>query len=91
MAFVKLLDKYIGIPICYLLWPLTKIMARNKGKNILIVKMWGMGDAVIILPVVNFLKKRMPDRKIIALATRETADVFKHEAIDEVVIFNDKV
>jgi len=91
MALVKFLDKSVGIPVCYALWPLAPLFSGNRGKNILVIKMWGMGDAVILLPVLEMLKKRFPDRKVFVLATKETSEVFRHEVIDEVIVFNDKV
>jgi len=90
MTLVKLFDKYIGIPLCCLLWPLS-VLSKKNSKNILVIKMWGMGDAVIILPVLKMLKERMPERKIFALATKETAEVFKHECVDEVITFGDTI
>lgn len=89
MALVKTLDKYIGTLLCAILWPF-KPLARGTGKNILVVKMWGMGDAVILLPIMKALRAKNPEAKVIALATRETAEVFSGYA-DWIIVFRDKI
>lgn len=89
MSLVKIIDKYIGIILCAALW-LFKPLARKKGKNIIIIKMWGMGDAVLLLPLLKILKEKNPEAGIIALATKETEEVYKGYA-DQIIRFDDKL
>lgn len=52
--------------------------------------MWGMGDAVILLPLLNQLKIYSNNAKIVVLATDETAKVFEGYA-DEIIIFDSRL
>ena len=89
MSFVKLVDKYIGIPLCYFLSVLKPFINR-KGESILFIKMWGMGDAVILLPLLKELKTHKKNTKIVVLATNETKKVFEEYA-DKIIIFDSNV
>jgi heptosyltransferase-2 len=60
---------------------------KKKGKNILFIKMWGMGDAVLLLPILKLLKKMRPETNIIVLATSETSTVFQGYA-DKIIEFD---
>jgi heptosyltransferase-2 len=52
--------------------------------------MWGMGDAVILLPLLNQLKRYSKNAKIVVLATDETVKVFEGYA-DETVVFDSRL
>lgn len=88
MTLVKIIDKYVGTFLCFFLFPL-KILTKRKEKNLLIVKMWGMGDAILILPTLVELKKNF-NGKITALVTSETFPVFKGY-VDEIIVFDSKL
>jgi heptosyltransferase I len=75
----KKIDRFIGIPIVFLLGILTNLWAfffrpsskpLSSGDNVLVVKLSALGDTFILLPVFKALKEKIgPTGKILMIAT----------------------
>ncbi len=77
--FYKKIDLFLGVPLCYLLSIFKKHTSKNKEiKKILVIKLWALGDSVVILPLINALRKNYPDATIDVLARNRNKDIFKH-------------
>jgi len=69
---MRFIDIYIGIPLVYIFCFLTsrsrrRIFSasnRHEHKKILIIKFWGIGNVVMLLPAVSALKKKYPQARI---------------------------
>jgi heptosyltransferase II len=58
-------------------------------KNILVVKLWAIGESVLVLPSVKALRKLYPDCKISVLCTDYNRKVFANcKYVDNVIIFS---
>ena len=75
---VKLIDRYLGIPICSFLgfFRRKKDETHADCRKILVVQLWGIGETVLVLPSIEALRKKFPDAEIDVLATRRNKDVF---------------
>ena len=85
---LRLIDRGIGFVILVLCLPLIRVILyqlsdkvdqKKEPKTFLIIKMVGMGDAVMALTVVDCLKREMPNSKIIALTTPITAGIWEKQ------------
>lgn len=75
---IKLIDKYIGGPICSFLGFLNKNKSSgiSKADKILVVQLWGVGETILTLPSIQALRKKFPNSGIDVLATSRNKDVF---------------
>jgi len=89
---MKFIDKYLGIALCFLLSVFNKIKflhrdgRRRTVRRILIIKFWGLGSIVFLLPLITEIRKKYPDAKIYFLTlfqNKELAELVK--SIDEVI------
>lgn len=78
ITFLKLLDTVLGRLFCFLL-PQSPTSARlpQEVKSVLFIRPGGIGDAVLLLPVINIVKQTFPDVNIFVLAEKRNAAVFK--------------
>jgi len=86
------LDKYFGPIVCAFL-NIPKIFKKKRKlesyQNVLILKMTGLGDVILALPIIRELKKR--GKKVFFLCSKGNAAVAKYQPdIDEVIIFEMK-
>ncbi len=89
---IKILDSTAGRLFCFLLPRLD----RNNGlprliKNILIIRPGGIGDVVLLIPVIRLLKDRWPDAAIDILAEKRNESVFSFISDIHVVYKYDKL
>ena len=90
-AIYRFFDRYLGIPIIFLL----RIFIRRK-KNIpvniskiLIIKFAAIGDAVLMVPAVRALKKKLPDAKIYFLCSGINYSIVKrNKYLDKIININ---
>jgi len=68
LRIVRWIDAYLGIPLAYLVrftFFLSRYRPKAKSyKNILLVKFWGIGNVIMLLPAARALKKAYPDAQI---------------------------
>ena len=89
----KFVDRFIGIP---LLWLTSLVKARGgdlsdvRPKRILVVKFSALGDAVLLVPALDALRKKFADAEIVFLGTNLTIPFLRifPEYIDEFVSLN---
>ncbi len=95
---LRLIDRGIGFVILVWCLPVIRLILyllnnravqKKEPDTFLIIKMVGMGDAVMVLTVVDCLRQKMPDAKIIALTTPLTAGVWrKQPCFDRVINYD---
>lgn len=98
LSFAKAIDRFVGVAVCYLLAGLRAVrefVAPREGlveaKSILLVKFWGLGNVVLLLPVLRLLRERHPTARItfVSLArNRALLDACPH--LDERVYVDDR-
>lgn len=85
---LRFVDRGVGFVILVLCLPVirlilyrlnNKVVQKEEPKTFLIIKMVGMGDAVMVLTVIDCLKRRMPNSNIIALTTPITAGIWEKQ------------
>ena len=95
-----LIDKYIAKPIAYVLNFFVKILGQilrinhdldKPFKTIAVFKFKGMGSIIQATPLLNSLRKKFPDAKIIFVTSISNKQILDHiKLVDEIVILNDK-
>ncbi|MBN1587263.1 MAG: glycosyltransferase family 9 protein, partial [Candidatus Omnitrophica bacterium] len=85
---LRFADKWLGGVILMLNLPMIRrvVFGSNRGKEqgsqpqtFVIIKTVGMGDAVLILSVIDHLKKSIPNAAIIALTTPLTVGIWENQ------------
>lgn len=97
LSLAKAVDRYVGIVVCYTLVALREIREYVaprgdlvEARSILLVKFWGLGNIVLLLPVLRLLRERHPGARItfVSLArNREILDACPY--VDRRVYVND--
>lgn len=83
-----MLDRYVGMFLYMLCWLLLPFLQNNAAnKNVLIIKLWAIGESVLVLPCIKAIKDK--GHTITVICTEENKAVFENQKfIDEVVVFN---
>ena len=81
----KIVDKYFGTIINYVLIPFKNINYKN---TIIIYKLDGLGDAILTLPVIKQLKEQTSNKIIVACSSSNEAIFRNHKFIDKVIVFD---
>ena len=72
MNQLKLIDKLIGTPLCYLFGVAVRpkpLPAPNQIRRIAMIKLVAMGDLITLMPAVERIRRRYPEAEIIFLTT----------------------
>lgn len=94
---MRFIDIYIGVPLVYAFFLLNRdFLHKKKGqkknefvKRILLVKFWGIGNVIMLLPSANAVKQEYPEAKIDFLTLKKNKCVSESAAIfDEIYILN---
>ncbi len=98
LSFAKSVDKYVGVTICFALAGLRSlrefVAPREdlvEAKSILMVKFWGLGNIVLLLPVIRLLRGRHPHARLVFVTlrrNRELVDACPH--LDERIYVDDR-
>jgi lipopolysaccharide heptosyltransferase II len=82
LNLAKYVDRYAGILLCYLLAALhlfREMIAPREGavrvRRILMAKFWGIGNIVMLLPVIRLVRRRYPDAEIHFLTLRRNREI----------------
>lgn len=74
--FARFLDRYLGVLACYILslvHSFIKFFSKKKEpkkiEKILLIEMFEMGAAVMLIPSINYLKRKHPQAEIYCLTT----------------------
>ncbi len=76
ITLIKILDKYIGTPLCYFFGLLKTSSGLADPKKILVIQLWGMGETFLTIPALLSLRKKFPNSTIDVLATDRNAEVY---------------
>lgn len=87
---MKLIDKYLGVPLCFLIKPFIKRVEPEvdvkKINKILIIKMFGIGSIILMSPLINKIKSKYPYIKIFFLTFEKNKEiVWLYKLADEVI------
>lgn len=90
LSFAKAVDRYAGLAICHVLAAaraLRGLVAPRQEllepRTILLVKFWGLGNIVLLLPVIRLLRKRFPESRIVFVSLARNRDLLEQcEEID---------
>jgi lipopolysaccharide heptosyltransferase II len=84
LSLVKYVDRYLGIALCYavsvfhlfreMIFPAEYTI---QPRRILIVKLWGLGNIVMILPVIRAMRRRYPDATIHFLTIASNREILE--------------
>jgi len=93
-----LIDKSVGSFLCFVLGSINKIRPKRKGvnsiiipKNILIIKLWALGESVLTLPMIKGIRQKYPDSKITVIARKQNKAVYENiPFIDNIIEFEPK-
>ncbi len=98
LSLAKWVDRHVGLLVCWLLAglrTLREMLAPRdslvEARTILLIKFWGLGNIVLLLPVIRLLRERHPDARIVFLSlarNRELLDACPH--IDERIYVTDR-
>lgn len=90
LSLFKLIDKYVGIPLCIIIGILTKFFPRSMREptKILVIKLWAVGDSVVSLPMFRVLRKHFPKAAIDVLCKRKNSQVYEGISyINKIILF----
>lgn len=87
---LKFIDKYIGWALVYCLSS-PRIDQERQVNKILFIRPGGIGDAVLLIPVLELLKKQYPEAVIDVLAEKRNAAVFKMCPVVSHVLLYDQI
>lgn len=77
----KLIDKWIGTPLAWLLGNLisksSKESLPGNPQKIMIIKLWAIGDSIVMLPMISALRQRFPKAEIDILCRDRNKEVFE--------------
>jgi len=98
LSLAKAVDRYLGILVVYFLAALREVREyvapRNdlvEAKSILLVKFWGLGNIVLLLPVIRLLRERHPDARLVFVTLRRNHDLVDAcPHLDERIYVNDR-
>lgn len=82
LRIVRWVDTYLGIPLTHLIFYLKKIFRVNHNlgqanyyKKILLVKFWGIGNVIMLLPAAYALKEKYPQAQLDFLTLANNKEV----------------
>ena len=89
LQFQRRLDLFFGKILCFMLYPTTFFRLKNNEiKDISIVKLSGIGDGILLLPLIKKIKEQKKI-KIKVICGRENYPIFEGiNFIDEMVVFD---
>ena len=77
----KIIDKWIGTPLAFALGIISKAGAQpslpTNPKKILIIKLWAIGDSIVMLPLLKALREKFPSTEIDVLCRNRNKEVFE--------------
>jgi heptosyltransferase III len=84
LSLAKAADHYVGMAVCGVLAGLRfarELVAPRTGtvrvRTILCIKFWGLGNVVLLLPVLRRLRLRHPDARIVFVTLRRNRDLLE--------------
>jgi ADP-heptose:LPS heptosyltransferase len=98
LSLAKAVDRYVGILVVYFLAALREIREyvapRDdlvEAHSILLVKFWGLGNIVLLLPVIRLLRERHPNARITFVSLARNRDLLEAcPYLDRRIYVNDR-
>ena len=91
-AIFRVFDKYVGIPVIFLLAIFTKRKRRipiENIKKILVIKLAAIGDSILLIPTIRTIKKNFPNAEITFICSQINYSVIKKiPYIDKIIDCN---
>jgi ADP-heptose:LPS heptosyltransferase len=89
----KIVDRWIGIPLVQAAGFLSRLRALvspppslDRVRTIVGVKLWGVGNAVLLLPVLTAVRRRFPDARFVFVTLRGSEAILAaNGSVDEVI------
>lgn len=76
----KLIDKWVGVPLCWTIGMASKAFGKPKipesPRRIVFVKLWAMGDSIVMMPLIKAMHDKFPSADIDVLCRRRNREVF---------------
>ncbi len=89
MSLVKLyraIDRYVGNLLCLVLSIFSWKLRQTEVKNILVIRLWTIGESILTLPTIHALRKKFPKAKISVLVTKRSKSIFVgNRDVDEII------
>lgn len=83
------IDRYIGIPLCFLFYPLSKLLQKKSinYRNILAIKLSMMGDTILLVPSLRALREKFNNAYISIICSKVNIEILRDcPYIDETVV-----
>ena len=81
---IRIVDYYIGIPICFVLGILDKFLnlfkksvVTSNPNKILLLKTWGFGNIVLMLPAMKAIRERYPEAQIFFFSLKNNREILE--------------
>ena len=88
IAFIKGVDRLIGSLLTYLL-PAASVRSVGEIRRVLVIRPGGIGDAVLLVPMLLDLKELFPHARITVLAERRNCSAFRlTDAVDKLCCYD---
>ncbi|MBN1502544.1 glycosyltransferase family 9 protein [Candidatus Woesearchaeota archaeon] len=90
VKLIRFVDKYVGVPICYFLYPLKLFDRKPQAtQRILVIKLWALGDSVLTLPLIKALREHYPNSRIDVVVQERNKEVYTEiDYIDNVILLS---
>jgi heptosyltransferase II len=87
-SVLRNIDRYFGTLLYFLCWFISPIFGNGtKGKNIIVIKLWAIGESILVLSSIKSLASR--GYNITVLCTKQNKFVFEHQSfINRVIVFD---
>ncbi|MFW9873623.1 MAG: glycosyltransferase family 9 protein, partial [Candidatus Thorarchaeota archaeon] len=93
VKLAKIIDRFIILPICYLLAPIA-LFNSNKlenPKDIAIIRLWAIGESTLTLPMIKRIKLKYPNAKITIICSDKNKELFENQKfVDRVTDYKSK-
>ncbi len=73
----KAIDRYIGIPLCFILSKIQTRKPSHSPKSILLIKLSALGDTILLIPALRAIRKAYPTSFIGLIATEVNYQVLE--------------
>src|ERR1041385_2757164 len=90
---MRVFDRFLGIPICWLLGiyrlispSRRKISSSNVVKNILVIKCFGLGSILLCTPALSILKKTFPQARLHFLSFASNRELLERIPLIDTVL-----
>lgn len=98
LKFIRIIDRYIGIPLCYALHWIDALFKLSKKKGdktkidkILMIKFWGIGNLVMLLPTIKAIRQHYPNAQLDMFTLLQNRQVFyRNSFIDNIHLLSNK-